>query len=113
MTPEKVEPDEPGSGPIRINGPNLSLARRAAGWSQNQLAAKVGVSAGHLSKVIRGEARVSMEVFTALLDAFPPEITWRDFYTPPEPSDRAPLDAMQGDVLDGPTGDRIRDATGQ
>jgi transcriptional regulator with XRE-family HTH domain len=83
MTSENAEPDEPGSGPIRILGPHLSLARRAAGWSQNQLAAKVGVTAGHLSKVIHGEARVSMEVFTALLDAFPPEITWRDFYTPP------------------------------
>jgi transcriptional regulator with XRE-family HTH domain len=82
MTPENVEPAQPGSGLIKINRPNLSLAHRAAGWSQNQLAARAGISAGYLSHVLRGEKDVSIEVFTALLDAFPPAVTWRDFYTP-------------------------------
>jgi transcriptional regulator with XRE-family HTH domain len=57
-------------GPIRLRGDRLDGFRRAAGWSQAELARRAGISEGHISRLLNGQGGVTLETLALLLDAF-------------------------------------------
>lgn len=67
------------TGSIKVNTVNLSLARRAAGLSQRQLADAAGLSPGHISRILNGESDVTPEAMLKLLAVFGDRITFAEF----------------------------------
>jgi transcriptional regulator with XRE-family HTH domain len=67
-----------GDGPIKVNTVNLSLARRAAGFSQRDLADRAGISTAHVSRILAGINGVTPQVMSRILAAFGNRITFEE-----------------------------------
>lgn len=63
------------AGPIVVDWEQLDRFRRAAGWSQRELAERSGLSTGHISRILRGESGVSVKGMVKLLAAFDNRLT--------------------------------------
>lgn len=62
--------DDGPTGPIKVDAAALDFARRAAGWTQRELADRAGVSTGHISRIIRGEGGIGVAGMAGILRAF-------------------------------------------
>ncbi len=86
----------------RVLGPVLARWRRELGWTQDELAARAGVSRGYLSRLERGlPGRPGLDVLTRVCGAM--GRTWTELYASAGlalPGD-VTLDAV-GDGLDDP-----------
>lgn len=65
-------------GPVRITGWRLDFALRAAGWSRAEFAERIGVTGGHVTRIIQEQTRVSVDTLAAILDAFGNRLSIRD-----------------------------------
>jgi transcriptional regulator with XRE-family HTH domain len=63
-------------GPVKINGKALDFALRAAGMSQAELAKRAEVSQGHISRAMRGQSGVGVDVYGRILNAFDRRLGW-------------------------------------
>ena len=50
-------------------GQRIRKYRKACGWSQEELAARVGISVTHMSHIETGNTKLSLSVFVALANA--------------------------------------------
>jgi DNA-binding XRE family transcriptional regulator len=67
---------------IRLFGENVRVARKARGWTQEELAEKTGLAAVQVSRIERGVREVRITTLLRLLKAFelPPEALLRGLY---------------------------------
>jgi transcriptional regulator with XRE-family HTH domain len=59
----------PGSTRLRLNGPVIRFAMRIRGWSQAELARRIGTSEPWMSRLLRGESTTE-DVVKKILAAF-------------------------------------------
>lgn len=58
---------------MRLNAQTVRNLCRRCGWSQNELAKRMGVSKGALSRVLNGKCGAGRKMLSRLLHVFPDE----------------------------------------
>jgi transcriptional regulator with XRE-family HTH domain len=71
-----------GDRAVRLFGENVRTARKARGWTQEELAEKTGLAAVQVSRIERGVREVRITTLLRLLKALelPPETLLRGLY---------------------------------
>lgn len=74
---------------VRLNNQALQLAMARRNMSQNMLAARIGISSGYISQLMRGDRYASPRVRQKILDALNP-LTFDDVFIIEEDGDGVP-----------------------
>lgn len=77
-------------------GNNVKQLRSSRGWSQQQLAERVGNTDKHIGQIERGEVNVTIDILTAIALQLSVDVA-RLLYEPGSPPDRY---IIKGDVLE-------------
>jgi transcriptional regulator with XRE-family HTH domain len=59
---------------MRLNAETITNLFNHCGWSQNELARRMGVSKGALSRALRGKCGAGRKMIVGLLRVFPGEV---------------------------------------